>query len=236
MARLTTGQKAQRVIRFLLGMRRPRIAGALFSYGFTQETLDEGWTLLRSLVGEKLATPAPPSAPDPALLQRLDDWENKWFVVAEASLKRHHPEVRDVLFLNLSRTSGPEVAVSVNTLLQRFEALAAGSADEQAAHALLVSRGLSQDVVAEAKAMLEEVGAIADAPVPLVDEAAIAAAEDAMWAWYLEWGAIARLAINDGRLLRLLGYRGGRLASEPEEDDEPVDAPADDGAIVVPVP
>ena len=124
----------------------------------------------------------------------------------------------------------------MNTLLQRFEALAAGSADEQAAHALLVSRGLSQDVVDEAKAMLEEVGAIADAPVPLVDEAAIAAAEDAMWAWYLEWGAIARLAINDGRLLRLLGYRGGRLASEPEEDDEPVDAPADDGAIVVPVP
>ncbi len=236
MAKLTTGQKAQRVIRFLLGMRRPRIAGTLFSYGFKQETLDEGWMLLRSLVGEKLAAPTAPSAPDPTLIERLDDWENKWFVLAEASLKRHHPGVRDAVFLNLSRTSGPDVAVSVSTFLQRFEALAAGNADEQAAHALLVARGLSPEVVGSAKELLDAVGAIAEAPAPIIDEAAIAAAEEAMWAWYLEWSAIARLAIKDGRQLRSLGFRSRSSSSEPDEEDEPSEASTDDGAIVVPVP
>jgi len=232
MARLTTGQKAQRVVRFLIGVRKPRVATALASHGFTQEALDEGWTLLRALAGEKLAVPALPSGPDPALVEQLDDWENKWFTIADATLTRHYPAVQEQVFLNLSRTSGPEVTVSVGTFLQRLEALENGSADEQAAHQLLVARGLTSEVVQAAKELLDAVGAIGDMALPIVDEAAIAAAEDAMWAWYLEWSAIAQLAIKDGRLLRALGYRSTRSGNS---DEEPATELEDDGAIAVPM-
>jgi len=51
--------------------------------------------------------------PEPARLEQLDDWENKWFVLAEVTLRRHHSDVADAVFLNLSRTSGPELTVSV---------------------------------------------------------------------------------------------------------------------------
>ena len=37
------------------------------------------------------------------------------------------------------------------------------------------------------------------------------AAEEAMWAWYLEWSTIARHAISDRNLLRALGFLCRRL-------------------------
>lgn len=234
MARLTTGQKAQRVVRFLLGIRRPRVVAALGSYGFSQATLDEGWTLLRGLVGERLAVPAAPVVVDPSLIDRLDEWENKWFVIAEATLGRHHPEVRDAVFLNLSRTTGPEVTVSVGTFLQRLSALAEGSAEDQVARALLDERGLNADEVGKAREILDTLGAAEEAKPPVVDAAAIAAAEQAMWDWYLEWSAIAQLAIKDGRLLRALGYRRGSDRAEAEEEEVEGDQ-VDDGVIAVPI-
>jgi len=226
MARVTTGQKAQRVIRFLMGLRRPRVAGALSSYGFTQETLDEGWTLLRALVGEKMATPAPPARPDPALLERLDDWENKWFVIAEATLRRHHPEVADAVFLNLSRTSGPELAVSVATFLDRVAALESGTEREQQAHALLLRRGLTPAIIARAQEYIDAIGAVSSEAPPVIDEAAIAAAEEEMWRWYLEWSSISRIAIRDGRMLRTLGFGTSGRSDEEDDDTEQDPAPA----------
>ena len=39
-----------------------------------------------------------------------------------------------------------------------------------------------------------------------VDRDALADAEDALWAWYLEWGPVARSAITDKNHLRELGF------------------------------
>jgi hypothetical protein len=37
------------------------------------------------------------------------------------------------------------------------------------------------------------------------------AADEALWAWYVEWSKISRAAIRDARMLRVLGFgRAGR--------------------------
>ena len=57
---LSLGDKAQRTLRLLLGLRNPRIASALASYGFTEADMDEGWALLQALGRNKLSiTPIP---------------------------------------------------------------------------------------------------------------------------------------------------------------------------------
>lgn len=52
-------------------------------------------------------------------------------------------------------------------------------------------------------------------------EAALEAAEAAMWGWYLEWSKIARIAIKQRPLLRQLGFLSVRRGSEEEETEEP---------------
>jgi hypothetical protein len=91
------------------------------------------------------------------------------------------------------------------------------------ARELLGARGLTADVIQAAQSMLTALGTAE--PVQQskpVDVAAQEAAESAMWAWYLEWGEIARVAVTDRRLLRELGFLKTKrpLAQEVEEDPE----------------
>lgn len=106
MAKLTLGQKPDRAINLLIGLRNPRIAAALVAHGFTNADLQEGWALLRAVGKSQLdADPGQPAI-DPTTLQQLDKWENKWFAIAQATLQRHAPEVSGWFFKNLSQTEG----------------------------------------------------------------------------------------------------------------------------------
>lgn len=245
MAYLTVGQRSQRMLRLLMGAANPRILAALAGYGFTKDELDEGWELLRAVADEKLAMVAPEPAPDTSLVKQLDAWENKWFVVGNASLTRHHPAVHEQVFLNISRQSNANVVFSVTTFVSRVEALAHGTAEDQAARALLAKRGLTDAVLDEAKDILAKIageGVIAQSPP---DPAKKKEAEKAMWSWYREWSTIARSEIKDRRLLLSLGFlrsnkkRKGDDAEDEALEDEIDDDTADDDAFeddIVPVP
>jgi hypothetical protein len=101
MAKKRLSEKAERVLKLLLGLRHRRVASALAARGLGEEDLDEGFMLLRNVTRLALGTlPAPAS--NPSLLLDLDRWENEWFPVADASLARRHPKVHGRLFLNLS--------------------------------------------------------------------------------------------------------------------------------------
>ena len=146
------GEKAERVLKLLLGLRNPRVASALASCGFTDADLQEGWSLLQAVGGTKLAI-LPLGARDKNTIEKLDLWENRWFPIASASLARRHPAVHARLFLNLSQTEGPEVAISVQTFLNRYDAMSRGEepygAEGEKAKALLTTRGLTAQVVDE---------------------------------------------------------------------------------------
>ena len=89
---LAIGDKATRVIKFLVGLRSPSVATALAGYGFTEADMAEGWALVNALGKGKLAIlPAEPR--DMEVLLKLDAWENHWFPVSSASLERRFPAV-----------------------------------------------------------------------------------------------------------------------------------------------
>src|SRR5688572_23477487 len=108
MAKMTLGMKAERVLRFQLGLRRRDVATALAAYGFDEQEQEKGWQLLRACGGNRLNV-QPDKAPDPVLVDRVDAWENTWFVVTEATLRHSFPAVADRVFMNLAQTTGPEV-------------------------------------------------------------------------------------------------------------------------------
>lgn len=232
MARTRLSGKAERVLKLLLGLRNRKIAHALASRGFGKDDLEEGLALLRGVTDVSLdALPAPTT--NPALLVDLDAWENQWFPVANATLSRHYPEIHARVFLNLSQTEGPAVVVSVGTFVKRIAEL--GRADAgygqagKDARKLLARRGLTSDVIDEAKALLEQLSTIEaqpDEPVDAEEERArFEQAESAMWAWYLEWAEIARATIKERALLRRLGF----LASATSSRTTPTAAADDDG-------
>ena len=210
-----------------MGMRNSRIAAAMAAYGFNEAELDEGWGLLQA-VGKVRFDASPVRGGDKSIIDKLDAWENRWFPIASATLERRFPAVHERVFKNLSQTEGPAVTVRVRTLLERLDQMAAGAYGPEgaAAKSQLELRGLAAVVMNEARALLETVGKIANPSAPATDTEALAKAESDLWAWYLEWSQIARVAVTQRALLRQLGFVAsqGRRSDEDEEVDD--EAPA----------
>ena len=123
----------------------------------------------------------------------------------------------------------------VSTFLERLAQMEAGAdacgPDAAAARALLAQRGLTAERIDEAKALIEKLGTITEIVEPPVTVEEQRTAERKMWAWYLEWSGIARVAIRDRRLLRVLGFRQGQRS---EDIDETAAGEEDAGAMVSP--
>ncbi len=220
MARMSVGQKADRVLKLLLGLRKPRVVEALRQYGFTDADRLEGLRLLGALTEGRLGMRGPVTQ-DPSLLRRLDEWENRWFPITSASLKSRFPEVHEWLFLNLTQQEGAAVVLSVGTFMQRFGKMATepslGARGAEAV-AFLEQRGFNASAVRAATELLTELGSAEPTDVlSEIDPVAASAAETAMWQWYLEWGEIARVAVRDRKLLRELGFLNYKAPDETEE-------------------
>lgn len=229
------GEKGARVLKFLMGMRNPRIASAMTAYGFTDAELQEGWSLLHAVGRVKLDAHA--TGADASTIQKLDAWENRWFPIAAATLERRFPGVHAQVFKNLSQTEGPAVAVSVRTFIDRYDQMASGTggygAEGKQAKAVLETRGLTQAVINEARGLLETVGKIATVnPATVQDPKVLEKAENDLWAWYLEWSQIARVAVTQRVLLRQMGFLPTRK-SRGDEDETDVDPTP--GVITTPV-
>lgn len=220
MANLTVGDKAARVLKMLIGMRNARVAAAMAAYGFGDAALQEGWTLLQAVSRDRLGS-AHDKAASSEIIDKLDAWENRWFPIASATLERRFPAVSAQVFKNLTQTSGPEVAVSVRTFVERYDQMAASvgsyGPEGAAATAILTARGLTSAVVDEARALLDTVGRIETYPdVTTIeeDEDALAKAEADLWSWYLEWSRIARIAVKQRALLKQMGFAQTRAKAD----------------------
>lgn len=219
MARITLGQKAVRALLLLLGLRHPQIARALRRRGFTDAELARGYELLQALSAGRLNVAITDAA---AHLAMLDAWENENYPIIEAVIRRHFPELHAAIFLNLSQTTGPELMIFVKMLLERLDA------QPEAVREKLAERGVTADVLGEARELLQTIASIARSEPDQIDADADAAAEKALWDWYLEWSTIVRTDITNRRLLRYLGFLkrpSGEVVEAPlpetPEDDEP---------------
>lgn len=238
MAKMRFGQKPDRVFKFLMGARHPKVARAVKAFGFSDEVLQEGWRRLEA-TAELALVEEPSLGPDPKIVKRLDSFENVWFTVVKATLRGNYPDVHDALFAKLSQVSGRDSAMTVGTFLKRVREMEAGEgvyAENGAkARELLAARGLTESILAEGEGLIAAV----KTTVKMGDANAVNKAEhdkavDRMWVWYLEWSAIARVAVKDRRLLRSMGFlsgAGGKGSEEEEaleaEDPGDVDAATD---------
>ena len=130
------------------------------------------------------------------------------------------------------QTEGPEVAITVRTFVDRYDELVAADqkygAEGPKAQQLLNNRGVTAAVVAEAKAMLDALTHVAQPAEPASAEAEAAQleeAEAAMWAWYLEWSKVARVAIKQRLLLKELGFLTSRRGATDEEEEVDITTP-----------
>jgi hypothetical protein len=224
---LSIGEKAQRILKFLLGLKHPRARSAMARYGFGRAEIEEGWRLLQAL-GYSRVERILTGAKDLSVIERLDAWENEWYPIISGALERHHPAVHERFFLNLSQTEGPEVAVSVQTMVVRLDEMENSEgiygAEGPKARKLLESRGLTPAVVNEARttlATLPDETPQANDMLSLEEEAAQnQAAEEAAWKWYREWSPVARVAVKNRTLLRQMGFLE-RTRGEAEEETPP---------------
>lgn len=225
MARLTFLQRAERVLRLLLGLRHAPVARALAAHGFTKADVAEGWALLQRTTRSDLDLgPAP--AFDKRSERGLKAWESTWFPIVKATLARRSPKAAEWLFLEGNEDAH---ALGVKVFLTRWDKLGMSGreglgAEGRRVKALLRERGLTDDVIAEARVWFtpgaKALGAVADdAPGAFAD------AEKELWAWYVEWSTIARASITDARLLRALGFRARGAGSDDEASDAERDEP-----------
>jgi hypothetical protein len=241
MAKMSIGDKVTRVLKFFLGLRNKRTVAALAAHGFSDDDLAEGWSLLQKVTRTKLdSAPAVAPTSDPVALELLDEWENKWFPIAAATLQRRAPAAHAWLFRNLTQTEGAAVIVSVGTFVERFERLTKSKKDGGygagggEAKKILEKRGLSAKVIGEAKDLLKRLQTEASSNEPVPDEEQAeeeaeryAKAEADLWAWYLEWSVIARKTVKNRNLLRQLGFlQVGPAGKEEEVAEEEVSAGA----------
>ena len=220
MARMTIGDKARRIVTFLHGLGNPRAASVLAAFGFTEKDLAEGWELLKNMRAVRLKRG--PAIANPHTLRDLDEWENRWFPVVKASLQRHYPDIHETMFLNLTQTDGIDVINSVGVFTERLAELEAKpDAESKAARKLLTQRGLTAAVVKEALTLLEAISSIREEPTPVAPSAEdIEAREAAVWAWYLEWSAIAQANITDRTTLRSLGFLQTKRSTKSDRDED----------------
>lgn len=217
MAKMTVGQKAERTLRFLMGLRNAEVAAELRRRGFTDEDRVEGYMLLARLTADRLAEEPPPPDPE-SLLRQLDAWENYWFPIVAASTRVRFPAAHERLFRNVRQEQGVKVVFTVGTMLRRLEELATSDGVEgPRALAHLARRGLDAERIAQGRRLIESVAEVEAAPPhPEPGAEELARAEAELWGWYLEWSAIARGSITSRRMLRALGYRAGKRGSEED--------------------
>jgi hypothetical protein len=92
----------------------------------------------------------------PTLLDRLHQWEDRWYQTIQAMLRRHFPDLCAKVFASLPRTSGLELVVTVPVLLRRLKDLETGVFGEpgEKARELLLRRGVTPHVIGIATQLL----------------------------------------------------------------------------------
>jgi hypothetical protein len=229
MSKSSYGQKARKALQLLMGFRDPNISDALEPFGMTEAVLQDGWNRLQKVTHLPRST-----APllDPGLVLQIDTLENRWFPATRHVLQNRYAAIGSLLFDGVSQTSGREVVLSADLFTTRMEQMAAGEppfdVDGPAAREALRERGLTGEVLAEMRGLVDRVQTFKRRAVRVPEPHERQAAVDHLWAWYREWAGLARVALTNRSHLRILGLAPKRRGATEEVDEfaDTVEMPA----------
>lgn len=221
-----------RVLTFLAAVAaEPEIRKRLASAGYEPHVDGrQAWTLLQAVV-------EPPPGPDPEpdttaidAIRELEAWLDPNLRRMGAALAHHHPDVHAWFFDGLAPAPGAGAVLVAGVLLDRIDRLGAepvgANPSNDAALATLDKRGFGPGVRADLRRLVERSKRFSPGPPragPAVD---LDAAHAALYAWWRDWSATARVVITRRDQLIRLGLaerrrteRGARRADPPEGDE-----------------
>lgn len=249
MTKYNTNDKLTRTLRLLNSLINRNVRSLMVERGFDDAELAKGWRLFERAAGKDIVMKGSISLLDGTakkLLAKADQWENLHFTLADATLRHEYPELHARLFLNLTKTSGPELLVNITTFLRRLDELEQeGDQHTDSALALLAKRGLDRAARDAAQALMDE-GINLDfnnLPTGLAGEAAERQQHiDHMWHWTKDWSEIARTVVEDKRLRIHMGISQPTRSGSTDVDADPIlgtdtpDAPPEPVSPAPPTP
>ena len=212
-----------RALKFLQGVSTfAPIAILLASKGYSQEDHLEGWNLLHVVTGYK--KPPPPMLEVVEVrdaIAELDAWDEPNFRIIHAALQRRHPDQDELVFRDLTPTTGAGAVLTVKTLLDRLDTLEKGKdrketrTADHAALATLEKRGITpaerkrvRGLIAIAQRGLSPEALLSDAPLQvaaLENQSPKREDLEKLRAWLVEWSETARAVIKRRDYLIRLG-------------------------------
>ncbi len=213
------------------------IRALLFAAGYSQEEQQVGWKLVGRATGHvRGVSSVDDDLAARAAIAEIDAFDEPGFQRVGAALERLHPEQNEFVFAGLSAARGAGSLLSVTTLLDRLDALessddrkATRKAD-QAAIATLTKRGITPELRAHLRQLLETAQSAVPAEFPENPSAEDRdAALKELRAWYKDWSQTARAVITRKDYLIMLGLSKRRRSNQstPNAESE-VDEVADD--------
>jgi hypothetical protein len=221
-----------RTLELLRGVSKdPTIRATLEGVGYTESAHALGWKLVLDASGYDATGAAPPVVDERArqAIAALDAWDEGAFRRIAAALKRFHPEQAAFLFEGIAPSTDVGAVVSSGKLLERLDALEAGSARpascaaDRAAIALLATRGFDAAERSRVKELVRVAQTAkptsASAP-PSTSDATYEQKLAALRAWYEDWSETARAVVQRRDQRRLLGLARWRRAADEVAGEE----------------
>ncbi|MBU1535879.1 hypothetical protein KKF84_11210, partial [Myxococcota bacterium] len=153
-----------------------------------------------------------------------------------ATLQYNYPTLHTEVFANISKTKGHTVILSVELFLERLDALkTATSPEAREAIALLAQRGLTDEIMNEARTLLNKIQTAnmpTESPESVDYARELDEAEAAMWRWFQQWATIARtldfskrqrIRMGLSKFKRTTSTKAGQEETGPTQTPSPVE-------------
>lgn len=214
-----------RLLDFLRGVgTRPEIQAALGAVGYDHAEHQHGWKLLHACSGFAPSESAPQV--DRAVadaINLLDSRDERAHSLADATLKHRAPSAHKALLGGVSPGRGAESVVYFSQLLDRLDALHAGTLDgvsakdARTALDVLERRGFTAEWRSEHRALVRAAERFAGAPPKAAAETQGTLTQHLRnaRAFFEEWSRIARTELKRKDHLILLGLATRKAPSKP---------------------
>ena len=193
-----------RLLTFLQGVSDPAIRALFAPLGWSDQRLDEAWSLLNELKAANKIPSTP--VPDPVTegIASCETWQATGLIRARAMMQLTFPEQAAFMFHDFVAGAGTEAVLNVSTFLQRRQELENGAerkGTRKADHeALLVleDTGVTKEVLKKLQGFVDKVLTVAPPHPQHLADADVKRTEvlRKIHAWVTAWSEMARTVIT----------------------------------------
>jgi hypothetical protein len=223
----------QRLLKFLEGVAEPAIRAQFAPLGWSDERLEEAWSLLNELKAASQIPVAPVPDPVADAIASCEAWQATGLIRARAMLQLSFPEQAAYMFHDFEAGKGTAAVLNVSTFLQRRQAIESGvdrKGNRKADHdALLVMEetGVTKEVLKKLHASVDTVQTVAEAPTQHLLDADTRRLDvlRKIHAWITAWSEMARTVITRRDQMIRLGIAKRRARKSKKTDLTPAAPP-----------